>query len=257
MPIARHVLFCVALFIGGVPLINAEVVFERVGESRKMTIKLVGDVDGNMLQYFRSYLDYIAERDVALHMNTVQLDSPGGDVRIAMELGRLIRGSALNTYIDPAATCASACVLILMGGVERMPFGRVSVHRSSLADINKNMAQLEIEAMIAEDSEILRAYTREMGLSPLVADAMNTTPSWAFRTLEPLEMRRWGLEGMMHSKEVALSLFAGTKLKMSASAFNTFMANNWTTCRTSALRFQKSPLECLTKRLVSLKRPVS
>jgi hypothetical protein len=59
----------------------------------------------------------------------VFLESPGGNPFPAMAIGRLIRARGLNTYIT-AGTCASACGIIWLAGVQRGigPTGRVGFH---------------------------------------------------------------------------------------------------------------------------------
>lgn len=223
----------------------AEVIFERVKSSGKMTLKISGRIDDDMFQYFESYFNYIKNKKIALHMNAIQLDSSGGNVQVALRMGTLIRQAKLNTFVDPVASCSSACVLILMGGIERMPYGQIQIHRPGFANIDKTMTEAKIEETIVTSQNLIVNYTRDMGLSQNLADAINTTPNWATRLPEPIEMRRWGLEGMTEASEVALSLVAGTKFKMSKDHFDLLMQENWIRCRTAAIRFEKSPRQCL------------
>lgn len=225
--------------------VSAEVIFERVKSSGKMTLKISGNIDDNLLQYFESYLNYIKNKKISLHMNAIQLDSSGGDVQVALKMGALIRRAKLNTFVDPVASCKSACVLILMGGIERMPYGQIHIHRSGFANINQTMTEAKIEESIVTAQNLIANYTRDMGLSQNLADAINTTPNWASRLPEPIEMRRWGLEGMTQASEVALSLVAGSKFKMSKNQFDEHMQEYWIRCRTAAIRFEKSPRQCL------------
>lgn len=230
---------------------SAEVVFERVKSSGKMTLKISGRIDDNMFQYFESYLNHIKNKKIALHMNAVQLDSSGGDLQVALKMGALIRQAKLNTFVDPVASCKSACVLVLMGGIERMPYGQINIHRPALVNINQTMIETKIEESIVTSQNLIANYTRDMGLSQNLADAINTTPNWASRSPEPIEMRRWGLEGMTQASEVALSLVAGSKFKMSKDQFDEHMQENWIRCRTAAIRFEKSPRQCLESLLLT------
>ena len=241
-----------AFFVLFFPILaSAEVVFERVKSSGKMTLKISGNIDDNLFQYFESYLNHIKNKKISLHMNAIQLNSSGGDVQVALKMGALIRRAKLNTFVDPVASCKSACVLILMGGIERMPYGQIHIHRSGLVNINQTMTEAKIEESIVTSQNLIANYTREMGLSQNLADAINTTPNWASRLPEPIEMRRWGLEGMTQASEVALSLVAGSKFKMSKDQFDEHMQENWIRCRTAAIRFEKSPRQCLEEILKS------
>jgi membrane-bound ClpP family serine protease len=64
----------------------------------------------------------------------VDLDSPGGDVLAAMQMGEIIRTNWLHTVVSdepPAKGCMSACVLILAAGAVRMMGDnpKVGIHR--------------------------------------------------------------------------------------------------------------------------------
>ena len=56
-------------------------------------------------------------------------DSHGGDVRAAMRIGMAIRDFQAAVSVPQGASCASACVLGFLGGVTRLNFGRIGLHR--------------------------------------------------------------------------------------------------------------------------------
>lgn len=60
----------------------------------------------------------------------VLLDSGGGVLEEAMEIGRLLRARKLSTRVPSGAICASACNFIFMGGVIRQvdPDARFEIH---------------------------------------------------------------------------------------------------------------------------------
>lgn len=62
---------------------------------------------------------------------TLRLNSNGGDVATAMSIGRLVRKAQLTTIVQENDTCASACVLILAGGIWRIAWGenQIGLHR--------------------------------------------------------------------------------------------------------------------------------
>ena len=63
----------------------------------------------------------------------VFLDSPGGTVIPALEIGRLARERGYRTVVLAGGTCASSCALIWLAGSTRYlePGGRVGFHASS------------------------------------------------------------------------------------------------------------------------------
>ena len=53
---------------------------------------------------------------------TVYLNSSGGDVSAAIELGEEVRKLSVLTAIDDHGECLGACVLVLAAGVRRSPW---------------------------------------------------------------------------------------------------------------------------------------
>jgi hypothetical protein len=124
------------------------------------------------------------------------INSPGGDVEGALRLGRLIRSRRINVRVartvpfpvegagrefqtGEPGTCASACALVLMGGVERQieDDSRVGVHQFSSSRSRLTREQETISSTQYTVAE-LSAYAAEMGVSPtLIALASATPPS--------------------------------------------------------------------------------
>lgn len=63
----------------------------------------------------------------------VFLESPGGTVIPALEIGRLVREHGYRTVVVDKGTCASSCALIWLAGTSRYlaPGGQVGFHASS------------------------------------------------------------------------------------------------------------------------------
>jgi hypothetical protein len=63
----------------------------------------------------------------------VYLHSPGGRVGEALKMAEMIRARGLATHVPKGATCASACVLLLAGGIIRTadPSARIGIHMGS------------------------------------------------------------------------------------------------------------------------------
>lgn len=116
------------------------------------------------------------------------LDSPGGDVAEALKLIKVVRDALLQTQNyapfrlagDPAYTCASSCVLVLMAGVQRnfAPFngGRLGLHRPSFSVDTYSGKSLASD--LAERQHQVMRYVREFLLSEgmpqlLVEEMMN------------------------------------------------------------------------------------
>jgi ATP-dependent protease ClpP protease subunit len=223
----------------------AEVIYKTSKNNSEVELELSGRIDENMLQYLKSYLKHIKERNLQLKYNLISLNSTGGNPISAMKIGRLIRSENIGTVVRKNNTCDSACVFVLMGGIERMPFGKITVHRPATNDISRIVDKVELEKNLTENAIIIENYTKEMGQSYLLADAVNTTPNWWFRILQPVEMRRWGLEGLTHLTEVQLSYELGVAYKISSDEFGEFMLTNWQICRKSVMSGTASMMNCL------------
>jgi hypothetical protein len=88
----------------------------------KMTFELEGDgrlkATGTIIPgTAEDFAAEIAKR--GSYIKTVVLRSPGGSVRDALAMGRLIRQKQFATQVEGGRYCASSCPLVFAGGVER------------------------------------------------------------------------------------------------------------------------------------------
>jgi hypothetical protein len=93
------------------------------------------------------------------YVDTVLLDSPGGAVGEALEIGEMIRDAGYSTKVDSGGLCASSCPLVFAGGVERVA-GRgavIGVHQ------------------IYADTSTPDALGRTLGAGQAMSDAQTTT----------------------------------------------------------------------------------
>ena len=79
----------------------------------------------NVLQY---------RRDRGLTTEFAVLHSPGGNNYSGMEMALLIRGHGVKTVVPSTGACASACMLMFAGGIERFAWygARLGVHGASI-----------------------------------------------------------------------------------------------------------------------------
>jgi hypothetical protein len=89
-------------------------------------ILLQGEIVNGDSQRFSAALNGYGNLPILLH-------SGGGLVSEALRIAELARAHALSTHLPAKSTCASACVLILAGGVVRTahPSARIGVHMGS------------------------------------------------------------------------------------------------------------------------------
>lgn len=115
------------------------------------------------------------------------LESPGGDVATAMSIGRIVRRGKFMTHIAANRACASACILVLVGGVQRFARdgARIGLHRpyfrdSRAADSSYETFQRAYGAVL----DAHRAYFQDMGIGGGVLDLMKTIPSNEVRWID-------------------------------------------------------------------------
>jgi hypothetical protein len=90
----------------------------------------------------------------------VTLDSPGGSVVAAIEIGRIIRAKAYQTFVGSSHDCTSACGIIWLAGAKRFGESRtlIGFHAASITEHGKTTETGMGNALVG-------AYLRELGLS--------------------------------------------------------------------------------------------
>lgn len=110
----------------------------------------------------------------------VIVNSRGGEIRAAIDMGRLLRNAAAKIWIDRGGECSSACVLLLAGGVVRygMADSRVGLHRpyfppSEFAGLSHTDAQHRYNQFLNS----VRTYLQDMGVQDSIFQTMVSIPS--------------------------------------------------------------------------------
>lgn len=121
------------------------------------------------------------------------INSSGGSVYAAIEIGRLFRSREHPIWVKREDVCVSACVLILAGAPYRTLEGQVGIHRPYLEtpETDVNIGQMQRTYLIF--TEQIRAYLREMNVSDRLADDMMTVPPEKVRYLSANELANYGL----------------------------------------------------------------
>ncbi len=120
----------------------------------------------------------------------VILNSPGGSVRDALDLGRHIREAGLNTSLRDGDICYSACPYLLAAGVTRdIPdTASVGVHQHYFGESTLLPAFVAVEDIQRGQGEVM-TYLDDMGIDPLVMRHALVTPPDEIYVLLPEELR--------------------------------------------------------------------
>jgi len=106
------------------------------------------------------------------------LDSGGGDVVSSMKLGRYLRQIEADVWIQTNSTCASSCLFLLAGAVNRNVYlghddgSRVGVHRPFT--ITNNTSNSEASKAYRETNSLIKEYLVEMNIPISLLDLMNS-----------------------------------------------------------------------------------
>ena len=123
----------------------------------------------------------------------LSLDSDGGDIASAIEIGRLVRRWPESVIlVTLSSKCFSACVFVLAGGLHRAVHGKVGIHRpfSSTTDsrtyeaTQKNFRALEQSA---------KSFLKDMNVPTSLYDEMMSVPPQKLRLLTEQELARFGI----------------------------------------------------------------
>jgi hypothetical protein len=138
------------------------------------------------------FADWLEERPNL--PSSIALNSPGGDVDDALEIGRLIRARNLPVVIASGAVCFSACPYILAGGTERQVSreGFVGVHQHYFGENTYLPAFLLVSDIQAGQGQVM-TYLGEMGIDPLVMSKALITPPDDIYILLPDELESFRL----------------------------------------------------------------
>ncbi len=126
-------------------------------------------------------------------VETLILQSPGGSVQDALDLGRDLREKGIGTRMLDGEFCYSACPYLLAGGVTRdIPDGAsVGVHQHYFGESTLLPAFVAVEDIQRGQGDVM-IYLEEMGIDPLVMQHALTTPSDEIYVLLPEELQNYG-----------------------------------------------------------------
>lgn len=152
----------------------------------------------------------------------IVFNSPGGDIRAAIELGRMLRSSRAFTTVG--GECLSACAFAFMGGERRSLYapemgatdGKIGVHRFDAVGGNPSVASAQIVA------GVITGYLTDMGVDPRLVTFAAATPSDNMHILTNEEATRFKVitDDVPTAKWQLTKLGVGTAFKLSGAATN-------------------------------------
>lgn len=126
-------------------------------------------------------------------VNDLILQSPGGSVRDALEIGRHLHANGISTRMLSGEFCYSACPYLLAGGVTRAVHDQanVGVHQHYFGENALLPAFVAVEDIQRGQAEVM-TFLDDMGIDPLVMRHALSTPPDEIYVLLPEELERYG-----------------------------------------------------------------
>ena len=148
---------------------------DSVSEDSSVII-LEGAIEVGDFEKFKAIFENQNAQNVVV--SAAILNSPGGAVVPALEIGRYIRQKRLVTYSplsceESECICASACSLIWLGGIART--GTVYVHRPSLGKENRRVDFDAWNLAVSNAEDDIKSYLEEMRIAENVSKALFST----------------------------------------------------------------------------------
>ena len=124
----------------------------------------------------------------------IALNSPGGSVMDALEIGRALRAAGTTTVVEADAICLSACPYLLAGGEERSAAegALVGVHQHYFGQSTVLPAFMAVEDVQRGQAEVME-YLVDMNVDPLLMRHALATPPGEIYLLVAEELRDYRL----------------------------------------------------------------
>lgn len=163
----------------------------------------------------REFIDFVRQNLGKSPRNIVLIHSPGGSVHGALKLGLTWRqlgttvivarpssdgGGPGATSTDglAAARCLSACTFAIMGAKTRIipAQSMVGVHQTHTIQYEREIGENSTLTKLMgsnRDSELLRRYTKAMGVDPAIVALAQSIPPQSLHVLTRAEIKRFRL----------------------------------------------------------------
>jgi hypothetical protein len=142
---------------------------------------IVGSITSGDSERLESFL-----ADLEPRPEIIALNSPGGIVREALEVGRVLRSAEMNTVILPGMSCLSACPYVFAAGRERRVSrrGALGLHQHYYEAPGYMPVFLAVEG-IQRGQGLTLEYLIEMGIDPtLMLYSLRTPPDAIYVMLD-------------------------------------------------------------------------
>ncbi|MBI3041916.1 MAG: hypothetical protein HYY78_03720 [Betaproteobacteria bacterium] len=164
------------------------------GDGNVCDATLEGTISNSDVLAFREIAKKIASNQPSNPALIITLNSKGGDIKSAIEIGKIIRRLPKSAaLVGRDDTCFSACVFVLAGAVLRSVSGKVGIHRPYTATNEQQNFQTRQQEFTVL-SRTIRDFLESMNLPSSLYDEMMQIPPQATKVLSDAELGRFGLD---------------------------------------------------------------
>lgn len=138
-------------------------------------IEIHGEITAADVAKIRPLIQTLRNKIPTYYPVPVFLNSPGGNVMAAMEIGRIIRGGLGLTVVNSKAECSSACIFLLASGVVRVVVGegRLGLHRPRFDQkLFAGLSAADAQGLYARLVQKCRGFFSDMGMSDRLLEDM-------------------------------------------------------------------------------------
>lgn len=161
--------------------------FEQLEQDGTPILRLTGEIAPGDGQRFADWIETATTQPA-----TVMLNSPGGSVTDALDIGRQVRALGLDSELAAGDLCLSACPYVLIGGVHRRvdAAAAVGLHQHYFGESTVLPAFMAVENIQRGQGEVME-YLDEMGVDPMMMRHALITPPDEIYILLPEELERY------------------------------------------------------------------
>ncbi len=173
------------------PFVGCEMHKCPQGETAPVTVHVLlsGEITADDVRGAKIMVSFINKK---LHkLQYMFLDSSGGSVDAAMQLGRILKLLNLSMFVTNDSKCLSACVFVMMAADLRVVTGKVGIHRPYSSGSNAANA----EARYLNLQKRAKQYVEELGFPTSLYEQMILIPPESMKVLTTAELQRFFLQG--------------------------------------------------------------
>jgi Clp protease len=162
----------------------------------------------------------ISSRDACSGIKaSVFLNSDGGSLDAALELGRKIRQYETVVYVANGGHCYSACVFLLAAGVQRYGHAGVGIHRPYFEQLEAGVSIDQIRTKRENTNARIVQYLKDMDISIRLLDSMLAVPPDEIKVLTKSELQEYRLYGVDANWDERTVAEAARRVAMTSSEY--------------------------------------